>query len=83
MVLVVPLNREPLYGEIVGYKSKITTNYVRGRIHKYFGDDTYSVKQLNEPLKEKIKLSEMIELPFEQKNVCTFISYYNVFIYVL
>ncbi|VVC34737.1 Tudor domain,RNA recognition motif domain [Cinara cedri] len=64
-----PLSREPLYGEIVGFKSKITTNYVRGRIHKFLGDNNYSVKHMDDPLKEIIKSSEMIELQFEHKNL--------------
>lgn len=78
MVLARPLNREPLYGEIIGYKST-NTNYVRARVHKYLGDNIYLVKQMDYPIKENVKLSEMIELKFEHKSVSIFI---NHFIYV-
>ncbi|XP_060876252.1 uncharacterized protein LOC132949399 isoform X3 [Metopolophium dirhodum] len=64
-----PLNREPLYGEIVGFKSTLTNNYARGRIHKFFGDKIYSVKHMDDPFKENINSSEMIELPFEYKSM--------------
>ncbi|XP_060847831.1 uncharacterized protein LOC132927329 [Rhopalosiphum padi] len=63
------LNREPVYGEIVGFKSPITNNYVRGRVHKLFRDNIYSVKHMDNPIKESIKLSEMIELQFEHKSI--------------
>ncbi|XP_025425814.1 uncharacterized protein LOC112694531 isoform X1 [Sipha flava] len=64
-----PLNREPVYGEIVGFKSTLNNNYVRGRIHKYLGNNIYSVKHMDNPYKENIKLSEMIELQFEHKSL--------------
>ncbi|XP_022170007.1 uncharacterized protein LOC111033534 [Myzus persicae] len=64
-----PLNREPLYGEIVGFKSTLTNNYARGRIHKFFGNNIYSVKHMDDPLKENINSSEMIELQFEHKSM--------------
>lgn len=69
--LAQPLNREPFYGEIVGFKST-NNNYVRGRIHNYLGDNIYSVKQMDYPIKENIKLSQMIKLPFKHKSVCIF-----------
>lgn len=61
------LNREPVYGEIVGFKSTLTKNYVRGRVHKYLGGDLYSVKHMDDPFKENIRSSEMILLQFEHK----------------
>ncbi|XP_016658697.1 uncharacterized protein LOC100167275 isoform X2 [Acyrthosiphon pisum] len=64
-----PLNREPLYGEIIGFKSTLTNNYVRGRIHKFFGNSIYSVKHMDDPFKENINSSEMIELQFEYKSM--------------
>ncbi|XP_022174799.1 uncharacterized protein LOC111036859 [Myzus persicae] len=64
-----PLNRKPVYGEIVGFKSTLTNNYVRGRIHKFFGDNIYSVKHMDDPIKENINSSEMIELLFEHKSM--------------
>jgi len=70
--LAQPLNREPFYGEIVGFKSTITNNYVRGRVHKFFGDNIYSVKHMDDPFKENIKSSEIIELQFEHKSVSFF-----------
>lgn len=73
-VLAQPLNRMPLYGEIIGFKSTLCNNYVRARIHKYLGNDLYSVKHMDNPFKENIKLSEIIELPYEQKSVCIFIN---------
>jgi len=63
------MKREPAYGEIIGYKSPKSNNYVRGRIHKYFGDNVYSVKQMHDPIKENVKLSEMIVLTYEDKCV--------------
>lgn len=70
--LAEPLNREPLYGEIVGFKSTLDNNYVRGRIHKYLGENIYTVKHMDNPYKENIKSSEMIELQFEHKSVSIF-----------
>lgn len=80
-VLAQTLNREPYYGEIVGVKSIITGNYERARIHKYLGDNNYSVKHMDNPIKEIVKYSEMIELQFEHKNVsiCVYIMY-NIYI---
>jgi len=68
-LLAQPLNRKPLYGEIIGFKSSLTNNYVRGRIHKFFGDNIYSVKHMDDPFRENINSSEMIELQFEHKSV--------------
>lgn len=65
------MNREPFYGEIIGFKSS-NNNYVRGKIHKYLGNNIYRVKHFDYPVKENVKLSEMIELQFEQKSVCIF-----------
>lgn len=73
-VLAHSLKREPYYGEIIGFKSIITTNYERGRIHKYFGDNVYYVKHMHHPIKESIELSEMIELQFEHKSVSIFMK---------
>ena len=81
MFLAQPLNREPLYGEIVGFKSTLTNNYARGRIHKFFGDKIYSVKHMDDPFKENINSSEMIELPFEYKSVCIFKNYLIIYSY--
>lgn len=69
-VLAQFLDREPFYGEIVGFKSTKNGNHARGRIHKYLGDNIYCVKHMDYPFKENIKLFEMIELPFEYKIVC-------------
>jgi hypothetical protein len=80
-VIAHPLNREPVYGEIVGFKSTLNNNYVRGRIHKYLGNNIYSVKHMDNPYKENIKLSEMIELQFEHKSVSIFSSYYFINVY--
>jgi len=66
------LNREPVYGEIVGFKSTLTKNHVRGRVHKYLGGDLYSVKHMDDPFKENIRSCEMILLQFEHKIVCIF-----------
>lgn len=64
------LDREPFFGEIVGFRSRKNGNYARGRIHKYIGDNTYCVKHMDYPYKENIEFSEMIELQFDQKTVC-------------
>ncbi|KAF0751710.1 Uncharacterized protein FWK35_00019435 [Aphis craccivora] len=61
------LDRKPVYGEIVGFKSTLTKNFVRGRVHKYLGGDLYSVKHMDDPFKENIKSCEMILLQFEHK----------------
>lgn len=71
-IIAQPLNREPLYGEIVGFKSTLNDSYVRGRIHKYLGDNIYSVKHMDNPFKENINSSEMIQLKFEHKSVSIF-----------
>ncbi|XP_025208243.1 uncharacterized protein LOC112603736 [Melanaphis sacchari] len=64
-----PLNRKPVYGEIVGFKSTLTNNYVRGRVHQFLEDDIYCVKHMDDPLRENIKSSEMIELQFKHKSI--------------
>lgn len=73
--LAQPLNRDPYYGEIIGFKS-VNNNYVRGRVHKYLGDNIYSVKQMDYPIKENVKLSEMIELSFKHKSVKYFYFFF-------
>lgn len=66
------MDRAPFYGEIVAYKS--ANNYVRGRIRKYLGNNIYSIKQMDNPVKENVKLSELIELNYENKIVSIFKS---------
>lgn len=74
-ILAQPLNREPFYGEIIAFKSA-DTNYYRARVHKYLGENIYSVKLMDYPIKKNIKLSEMIELQFEHKSVSVFIIHF-------
>lgn len=64
------MGRAPFYGEIIGYKS--SNNYVRGRIRKYLGNNVYSVKLMDYPVKENVKLSELRELNYEHKIVSIF-----------
>ncbi|XP_050425594.1 uncharacterized protein LOC126836355 isoform X2 [Adelges cooleyi] len=62
------LDREPFYGEIVAFKSRLCNdNFVRGRICTHLGSNVYIVRHMDNPLKEIINLSEMIELKFEHK----------------
>lgn len=63
------MKRKPAYGEIVGYISTTRSNFVRGRIHKYLGNNIFSVKQMHDPIKENVELSAMIELKYEEKCV--------------
>lgn len=76
------LDREPVYGEIVGFKSNLTKNYVRGRVHKYLGGDLYSVKHMDDPFKENIRSCEMILLQFEHKIVCIYIYYNCMYVFL-
>ncbi|XP_050542444.1 uncharacterized protein LOC126906154 isoform X2 [Daktulosphaira vitifoliae] len=62
------LNREPFYGEIIAFKSKLdNNNYTRARIYKCLGNKFYIVKHMDNPFKEIVNSTEMIELQFKHK----------------